>query len=138
MFLAFRCLGYLNVTLAESGNSTLKRHMQLWLLEAACDETSTMLTQIHEFKSVLTQQTSSRGRGPCALTCKRANIVTQINAAKVYATEFNSKDACSAALVENTNSNVFVPSHGTRHRPVKMKTGIEETCVQKRNQRNHL
>ena len=48
MFPAFRSFGYLNVTLAESGDSMLKHCMQLWLLEAACDDTSTMLTQIHE------------------------------------------------------------------------------------------
>ena len=50
MFPTFRHLGYSNVTLAESGNSTLKQCMQLWLLEAAHDDTSTMLTQIHKFK----------------------------------------------------------------------------------------
>ena len=49
MFPAFRDFGYSNVTLAESGNSILKHCMQLWLLEAACDDTSTMLTQIYEF-----------------------------------------------------------------------------------------
>ena len=54
MFPAFRHFGYSIVTLAESGNSMLKHHMQLWLLEAACDLTSTILTQIHEFKSFLT------------------------------------------------------------------------------------
>ena len=76
MFPAFRHFGYSNVTLAESGNSVLKLCMQLWLLEAAHDDTSTMLTQIHKFKSFLTQQTSSSGKGPCSLTHKRANIAT--------------------------------------------------------------
>ena len=95
------------------------------------DNTSTMLTQIHEFKSFLTQQTSSHGRGPCSLTCKRANIATQIHAAKAYATEFNNNDAHSAALQENTNPQVFVPSSGARHRPIKTKTGIEWTFTQK-------
>ena len=51
IFPAFRQLGYSNVTLAESGNSTLKWCTQLWLLEAVCNDTSTMLTQIHEVKS---------------------------------------------------------------------------------------
>ena len=45
IFPAFRWLGYSNVTLAKSGNSTLKWCTQLWLLEAACNDTSTMLTQ---------------------------------------------------------------------------------------------
>ena len=62
--------------------------MKLWLLEAAHDDTSTMLTQIHEFKSFLTQQTFSSGRDPCSLTCKGMDIVTQIHAAKAYTTKF--------------------------------------------------
>ena len=55
MFPAFRCFGYSNVTLAESGNSMLKCHTQLWILEAACNDTSAILPQIHEFNSFLTQ-----------------------------------------------------------------------------------
>ena len=54
MFPPFRYFGNSNVTLAESGNSMLKCQTQLWLLETAHDDTSTMLTQIHEFKSFLT------------------------------------------------------------------------------------
>ena len=129
MFPAFRWLGYSNVTLTESGNSTLKWHMQLWILEAAHYDTSTMLTQIHEFKSFLTQQTSSSGRGPCSLTCKRSHIATQIHAAEAYTTEFNNNDAHSATLQENANPRVFVPSSGARQGPVKTKTGIEGTFV---------
>ena len=112
--------------------------MPLWLLKAACDDASTMLTQIHEFKSFLTQQTSSRSRGPFSLTRERADITIQIHAAKVYATKFNNKDANSAALEENAHPQVFEPSSDTRHRPVKTKTGIEGTFVQKRNKRYHL
>ena len=119
IFPAFRQLGYWNVTLAESGNSTLKWHTQLWLLEAAHDDTPTMLTQIHEVKSFLTQQTTSSGRGPCSLSHERADIETQICAARAYAAEFNNINAHSAALEENTNPQVFIPSSGARHRPSK-------------------
>ena len=138
MFPAFRCFGYSNVTLDESGNWTLKHCTQLWLLEAAHNDTSTMLTQIHEFKSFLTQLTSSSGKGPCPLTHKRANRATQIQAAKAYTTEFSNKNACSAALEGNTNPQVFVALSGARHRPVKTKTSLEGTFVQKRNRRNQL
>ena len=106
--------------------------MQLWLLEAACDDTSTMLTQIHEFKSFLTRQTSSSGKGPCSLTCKRANRATQICTAKAYTTEFSNKNAHSLALEENANPQVSVPLGGARHRPVRTKTGLESTFVQKK------
>ena len=46
---AFRCFGHSNVTLAKSGNAILMGHTQLWLLEAAPDDTSTIFTQINEF-----------------------------------------------------------------------------------------
>ena len=106
--------------------------MQLWLLEAACNSTPTMLTQIHEFKSFLTQQTSLSGKGPCSLTHERANRATQICATKAYATEFINKNTHSTALEENANSQVFVPSGGARHMPTKTKTGIEGTFMQKK------
>ena len=80
IFPAFRWLGYSNVTLAESGNSTLKRCTQLWLLEAAHDDTSTMITQIHELEAFLSQQTASSGRGPCSQSCGRADIEIQMHA----------------------------------------------------------
>ena len=110
----------------------------MWLLEDAHDDTSTMLTHIHEFKSFITQQTMSSGRGPCSPTHERADIATQIHAAEAYVAEFNNKNACSAALEENANPQVFVPSGGTRHRPAETKSGIEGTFVQKRNKKNHL
>ena len=53
MLPAFRCFGYSNITLAKSGNATIKHHTQLWLLGAAQDDMSTMLTQITEFLSFL-------------------------------------------------------------------------------------
>ena len=132
---SFRHFGYCNVTLAESGNSTLKSCMLLWLLEAVHDDTSTMLTQIHEFKSFLTQQTSSSSKGPWSLAHERINIATQICAAKAYTAKFTNKNACSAALEENENPQVFVPSGGVRHRPAKTKTGIEGTFVQTKKQK---
>ena len=93
--------------------------MQLWLFEASCNDTSTMLTQTHEFKSFLTQQTSSSGKGPCSLTHERANRATQICTAKAYSTDFSNKNAQSPALEENKNPQVFVPFGGVRHRPVR-------------------
>ena len=43
--------------------------------------------------------------------------------------EFNSKLAHIKAIEEKSNPQVFVPSGGARHRPVKTKTGIEGTFV---------
>ena len=97
-----------------------------------------MLTQIHEVKSFLMQQTASSSRGPCSLSCDRTNIEIQICAARAYAAEFNNNEAHSAALQENTNSQIFIPSSGARHRPVKTKTSIQGKYVQKRNKRKQL
>ena len=94
--------------LAKSGNSMLKYHMLFWVLEAAQDETSTMLTQIHKFNSFLTQVTSSSSKGPCSLIHDRANRATQICAAKAYIAEFSNKCTHSKAIEENTNLYVFV------------------------------
>ena len=129
MFQVFRCCGYSNITLAESGNSMFKCYIELQLLEAAWDDTSTMLTQIHEFNSFLTQVTSSCGKGPCSVMYDRTNRATKICTAKAFMAEFSNKCAHSEATEENTNPQVFVPSGGTRHRPVKTETGIEEAFV---------
>ena len=94
-----------------------------------------MLTQIHEVKSFLTQQTASSGRGPCLLSCGRANIEMQMCAARAYAAEFNNNKAHSAALHENTNPEIFVLSSGARHRLVKTKTSVQGEYVQKKKQR---
>ena len=107
----------------------LKWHTQLWLLEAACNDTSTMLTQIHEFKSFLAHMASSSGKGPCFLTHERPNRDTQICAAKGYVAECSNKGAHCEALEENANPQVFVPLGVARHRPAKTKTGIEGTFV---------
>ena len=99
------------------------------------DDTSTMLTKIHRVKSFLTQQTASSSRGPCSLSHDRADIKTQLHAARAYATKFNNKEARSVALCENTNPQIFIPSSGARHRPVKTKTSIQGEYVQKKKQK---
>ena len=94
-----------------------------------------MLTQIHEFNSFLNQVTSSSGKQLCSLIQNWTNRATQICTAKAYVAEFNNKCACSEALEENMNPQVFVPSGGARHRPVKTKTGIEGTFVSKKKKK---
>ena len=79
-----------NVTLAESGNAMLKHWTQLWLMEPVRDDTS-MLTQIQEFKSLITQVGTSSGRGLNSLTHDRADRNTQMHATKAYVVEFSNK-----------------------------------------------
>ena len=94
-----------------------------------------MLIQIHKVKSFLMQQTASSDRGPCSLSHDRANIETQIHAARANATKFNNNEARSVAIQENTNPQIFIPSSGARHRPVKTKTSIQGEYVQKKKQK---
>ena len=124
MFPAFRHYSHSSVTLAESGNATLKCHRQLWLLEATGDNTSTMLTQINEFHSFRAQASSS-SRGACSLTHDGEDRNTQICMAKAYTPEFSNKHAQQEAT-ENTNPQVFVPSSGVRHRHVHLERQLKE------------
>ena len=96
-----------------------------------------MLSQIHEVKSFLTQQTASSGRGPCSVSHERVIIETQIHAARVHATKFNNNKAHSAALQENTSPQIFIPSSGARHRPVKTNTSVQGKYVKKETKENN-
>ena len=60
------------------------------------------------------------------------NIAIQIHAAKAYAAKFSNKNGHPAALEENANPLVFVPSGDLRHMPAKTKAGIEGTFVQEK------
>ena len=57
-----------------------------------------------------------------------------MHAARAYAAEFNN-ESHSAALRENTNPDIFIPSSGARHRPVKTKTSIHGEYVWKKKQK---
>ena len=98
------------------------------------DDTSTMITQIHELQAFLAQQTASSCRGPCSQSHGRADIEIQMHVARAYAAEFNN-EARSAALHENTNPDIFIPSSGARHRPVKTKTSIQGEYIWTKKQK---
>ena len=94
-----------------------------------------MITQINELQAFLAQQTASSGRGPCSQSCGRANIEIQMCVARTYAAEINNKEARSAALHESTNPDIFIPSSGARHRPVKTKTSIQGEYIRTKKQK---
>ena len=58
-----------------------------------------------------------------------------MHAARAYAAEFNNNEACSAALHENTNPDIIIPSSGARHRPVKTKTSIQGEYIWTKKQK---
>ena len=65
--------------------------------------THTMLIQIHECNSFLTQVAFSSSKGLCSPTHDRANRATLICAAKAYTTEYSNKCAHSKAIEKKTN-----------------------------------
>ena len=94
-----------------------------------------MITQIHKLEAFLSQQPASSGRGPSSQSRGRANIEIQMCTARAYAAEFNNNEARSAALQESTNLDIFIPSSGARHRPVKTKTSIQGKYIQTKKQK---
>ena len=94
-----------------------------------------MITQIQELEAFLSQQTASSSRGPCSQSHGRADIDIQMCAARAYVAEFNNKEAHSATLQESTNPDIFIPSSGARHRPVKTKTSIQGEYIRTKKQK---
>ena len=58
-----------------------------------------------------------------------------MHAARAYAAEFTNSEVHAVALRENKNPEVFIPSSGARHRPVKTKTSIQGEYVRKKKQK---
>ena len=108
--------------------------MHLWLLESACDDTSTRLTPIHEFKSFPYQADFFKQQRSMLTDLQKGHIATRYMQLKLMLLNSNNKDACSAALEENTNAQVFVPSSGTRHRHVRSRQAWG-TFVQKKRKK---
>ena len=130
MFPAFKLFGYSNITLAKSDNAMLSHWTQLWLLKATHNDTSSMLTQIEEFRLFIAQNTTSSGRGLSSMTCDKADRSTQIHATKAYVAESTNKCTWYEVTKENNNLHVFVSASGARHRPLKRKS-IEGKFVNK-------
>ena len=91
-----------------------------------------MPIQIEEFKSFIAQGTTSRGRGLNSLSHDKVDRSTQMCAVKSYAEEFTNKHTQQEVTRENNNLQVFLQASGVRHRPLKRKSSIEGTLVNKK------
>ena len=109
----------------------LKYQTQLCLLEAAGDDTSSMLTQIEEWKSFLAHVATLSWKGPSSMTHDRVDRNTQIHATKASVAEFAKKHARQEVSEENNNKQLFVQDSVTRHRPSERKS-IEGTFANKK------
>ena len=85
-FPAFIRLGYSNVTFTGSGNSTLNTECSYccWKLH---EMIITIVIQIKEMKSFLSQVAGSGGDRSTLLTCDKTDTNIQTHVAKAYAVE---------------------------------------------------
>lgn len=130
VFPAFRRFGYSRVTLAESGHAMSRRTNQLWLLDAARDDTNSMVIQVEDLKAFLEQTSSSSGTGPNLIARATDDRREQLRVAREYGREFLDREAmlqCREAEAEMM-ATAFQPSVSGRHRPTKRK-GLDGTTV---------
>ena len=118
VFPPFRRYGYTRANLAEVGNAMCKRRNQLYLLEAAKDDTASMLIQAEDYKAFLRQEVSSSGSAPNDLARAADQRMEQIRMAKAAAREFADPEARAALLqeYEEASTSAFKPAN-CRHRP---------------------
>ena len=117
LFPAFRRFGYSGVTLAESGWAKVKRSGQLWLLDAARDDISTMIIQCSDIKKYNEQTQDVVGeRAPTQAKQAAQARSLQISIARKFAEEFENADAFEQHLEESSSPNVFIPGPKARHK----------------------
>lgn len=128
VFPPFRRYGYTRSNLAEVGNSMMKRRNQLYLLEAAKDDTKAMTVQVEDFLSFLNQESSSSGTAPNQVARAADARREQMRMAKAFAEEFRNPDAVAAERAEDEACSAFRPVSSCKHRPGSRK-GVEGTVI---------
>ena len=117
LFPAFRRFGYSGVTLAESGWTKIKRSGQLWLLDAARDDISTMIVQCSDIKKYTEQEQDVIGdRAPYQAQKAAESRAQQIDIAKKFAEEFENESAFDQHLKEFRAPKVFIPGPKAKHK----------------------
>lgn len=128
VFPPFRRYGYTKSNLAEVGNAMMKRRNQLYLLEAAKDDTKAMVVQVEDYLSFLNQETSSSGKAPNQVSKAADARREQMKMAKAFAEEFRNPEAVAAERAEDESTSAFRPVSSCKHRPGNKK-GIEGTLI---------
>ena len=117
LFPAFRRFRYSGVTLAESGWAKIKRSGQLWLLDAARDDISTMIVQCSDIKKYTEQEQDVIGdRAPNKAQKAAEARARQIDIAKKFAEEFENESAFDQHLKEFRAPKVFIPGPKAKHK----------------------
>ena len=116
LFPAFRRFNYSGVTLAESGNAQIKRSTKLWLLDAAKDDTTTMIIQCSNLRLYNEQNEDVIGGAPTqAQTASKARA-QQLKMASAYAAEFSDPTQMQQNLDEHVSPGVFIPGRNSKHK----------------------
>ena len=117
LFPAFRRFGYSGVTMAESGWAKVKRTGQLWLLEAARDDLTTMIIQCSDIKKYNEQTQGVVGdRAPNQAKKAAEARNEQVYIAQKFAQEFENESAFNEDLEETRSPNVFLPGPKAKHK----------------------
>ena len=117
LFPAFRRFGYSGVTIAESGWAKVKRSGQLWLLDAARDDISTMIIQCSDIEKYKVQTQHVVGdRAPNQAQKAFNSRAEQIKVTKKFAEEFDNSQAFKEHLEESISPRVFVPGPKAKHK----------------------
>ena len=126
IFAPFRRYGYTRSNLAEVGNSMCKRRNQLYITEAAKDDTTSMLCQVEDYKAFLRQEVNSSGTAPNDVARAQDIRREQMRMAKDFAAELRNPQALEAAIEESQSQEAFRPGR-CKHKPGKK--GIQGTVI---------
>ena len=131
VFPCFRGFGYTGVTLAESGQSSTKRKTALWLLEAAKDDTTTMVIQNTDLKKYNQQVEDVIGiKAPNQVTKASNARREQIKIAKAYVAEMQNPSQFEEHLQEVNTPGIFMPAKNAKHR-VGKRGGVQGKLITK-------
>ena len=129
VFPAFRRFGYTGVTLAESGNAQIKRSTSLWLLDAAKDDTTTMIIQcanLQKYKEQILVDIGSIASNQVNRASNARN--QQLSMAKAYVQELQNPDHWQQHLEEHSSPGIFIPGGNAKHKAGRG-TGIQGSYV---------
>ena len=116
LFPTFRRFNYSGVTLAECGNAQIKRSTKLWLLDAAKDDTTTMIIQCSNLRLYNEQNADVIGGAPTQAQAASKARAQQLKMASAYAAEFSDPTQMQQNLAEHVSPGVFIPGRNSKHK----------------------
>ena len=114
---AYKRFGCSGVTMAESGWAKVKRSGQLWLLDVARDDISTMIIQCSDIEKYKAQTQHVAGDRALNQAQKAFNSrAEQIKVTKKFAEEFDNSQAFKEHLEKSISPRLFVPGPKAKHK----------------------